>query len=186
MFSRLLVTGLLACGAYGAAAQTTPPTAFALEPDTLPKQIGRWYIPHYQSSTSVADTAAALVSLFVHKRLNGWWYLPAVPVGLAALQPTKTYINDRLVDTDPPPAWQVAIGVPLMVGGAGAIVLRYTTYSRRRLNAITHAYEAGQPIPAKFRRKLRPKHFVEAGMMRVSIVQQWQQAKAKAQAPLTR
>ena len=68
----------------------------------------------------------------------------------------------------------------------GAMVLRYTTYTRRRLNTITRAYEAGQPIPARLRRKLRAKHFVQAGMMRVAIVQQWQQYRAQQQGPVAR
>lgn len=189
MLLRLLSAALLTCGVYTASAQSTPvplgPAAIMV-PDTLPKHIGRWYIPHYQSSATVADTAAALVSLFQYKRLNAWWYLPIVPVGVAMLQPTKTYVNDRLYDTTPAPAWQWAVGVPAVVGGAGAIVLRYTTYTRRRLNTITRAYEAGQPIPAKLRRKLRAKHFVQAGMMRVAIAQQWQQMRAQLQAPASR
>lgn len=120
------------------------------------------------------------MSLFATKHLNAWWYLPAVPLGFSLLQPTKEYFNDQLVDTDPPPAWQVCIGIRMMAGSVGAMALRWKTYSRRRLEQVQRGYEAGKPIPARLRRRPKARHFAPAGAIRSSIVQAGQQQQLKA------
>ncbi|WP_460675565.1 hypothetical protein [Hymenobacter coalescens] len=183
MLTRLLSAALLAVLSGPALAQTpTAPIApLPTLPDSIPKQLGNWYLPHYQSSATVADTAGALLSLYATKRANTWWFLPLAPLGLAMVQPSKEYINDQLVDTDPPAAWQVAIGVPLMVGGAGIMVARLVKYSRSGLGQVQRDYEAGKPIPANLRRKLKPRHYAQAAIVRVAIVQSLQMEKLKAQ-----
>ncbi|WP_400194121.1 hypothetical protein [Hymenobacter sp. B81] len=183
MLPRFLFAGLLAVLSGPALAQspTAPIASLPTTPDSIPKQLGRWYLPHYQPSATVADTAGALLSLYATKRANTWWFLPLAPLGLAMLQPSKEYVNDRLVDTDPPAAWQVAIGVPLMVGGVGTMVARYVKYSRSGLAQIQRDYEAGKPIPAKLRRKLKPRHYAQAAIVRVAIVQSLQMEKLRAQ-----
>ncbi|GGF17224.1 hypothetical protein GCM10011383_30830 [Hymenobacter cavernae] len=141
--------------------------------------VGKWYLPYYDKHSMAADTAGALISLFVQKRTNAWLYLLGVPVGLSMLQPTVTSVNGRVVDKDPPPGWQVAIGVPVIGASALGYIMRLTTYSKIKLNTIQQNYEQGVPIPAKLRRKLKSKHFANAAYMREAVRRDLQAQKER-------
>jgi hypothetical protein len=166
-----------------APAQTSPAPISPLStvPDSIPKTFGRWYLPHYEQSAVVADTAGALVALFARKRTNTWWYLPIFGLGIAMIQPGESSTNGVRTGSIAPESWQYAVGIPLMIGGVAPIIGRLSTYSRDRLRTIQQAYEAGKPIPASLRRKLKPRYFASAAVMRVAIVQQLQMEKLRAQ-----
>ena len=177
--------GALALVFFGlrAPAQNLPAPISALPtvPDSIPKTFGRWYLPHYQTSPTVADTAGALVALFARKRVNTWWYLPIFGLGVAMVLPGEKTTNGVRTGSVPPESWQYAVGIPLMIGGVAPIIGRLSTYSRDRLRTIQQAYEAGKPIPASLRGKLKPRYFASAAIMRVAIVQQLQMEKLRAQ-----
>jgi hypothetical protein len=181
-FYVLLFLALIALNKRAEAQTVTPPISpIATIPDSIPKTFGRWYLPHYQQSSTVADTAGALVALFARKRSNTWWYLPIFGLGVALIQPGEKSTNGvRTGSVDPEP-WQYAVGIPLMAGGVASIISRLSIYSRDRLRTIQQDYEAGKPIPASLRRKLKPRYFANAAIMRVAIVQQLQMAKLRAE-----
>jgi hypothetical protein len=160
---------------------TAPISALPTVPDSIPKMFGRWYLPHYTQSGTVADTTGALVALFARKRVNTWWYLPIFGLGIAMIQPGESSTNGVRTGSIAPESWQYAVGIPLMIGGVAPIIGRLSTYSRDRLRTIQQAYEAGKPIPASLRRKLKPRYFASAAVMRVAIVQQLQMEKLRAQ-----
>lgn len=160
---------------------TAPISPLPTVPDSIPKTFGRWYLPHYQEIPTVADTTGALVALFARKRANTWWYLPVFGLGIALIVPGETTTNGVRTGSVAPDAWQYGVGIPLMIGGVAPIVGRLSTYSRDRLRLIQQAYEAGKPIPASLRRKLKPRYFASAAVMRVAIVQQLQMEKLRAQ-----
>lgn len=176
MLFRIITLGLLLNGcSYAAQAQSSAaPAVSPATPDSVPTTFGKWYLPAYQPNPSVADTAGALVSLYSRKRSNTWWWLPVSPLGLSFLQSGTQYVNGIKTKDLPPDSWQYAVGVPLLIGGVTAIVVRLSTYSRTDLAQVVRAYQAGQPIPAKLRRKLRPVYFANAAIMRVTIEQQLQ------------
>lgn len=175
----------LLLSAFGAAVQaqtvTAPISSLPTVPDSIPKTFGRWYLPHYEQNATVADTTGALVALFARKRLNTWWYLPVFGLGIAMIQPGERSTNGVRTGSIDPESWQYAVGIPLMLGGVAPIIGRLSTYSRDRLRTIQQAYEAGKPIPASLRRKLKPRYFASAAVMRVAIVQQLQMDKLRAQ-----
>ena len=160
---------------------TAPISSLPTAPDSIPRKFGRWYVPHYQPSPTVADTAGALVALFAAKRRNTWWFLPLSVVGAAMLAPGEKSTNGKRTETTPPEAWQYAVGIPVAGGGVAAIILRLSTYSRERLSLVQHEYELGKPIPATLRHKLKPRHFADAAILRTYIVQQLQLDKLRAQ-----
>ncbi|WP_157530637.1 hypothetical protein [Hymenobacter norwichensis] len=183
MFKRLLFMGALAAFASPAFAQSVqaPIAPQATIPDSIPTTFGKWYLARYEPSATVADTAGALVSLYATKRNNTWWWLPVAPLGLAFIQPGEESINGVKTRDIPPDSWQYVVGVPMMIGGVSAMVVRLSTYSRDNLRQIQHDYEVGKPIPAKLRRKLKPEYFASAAVMRVTIMQQLQLNKLKEQ-----
>ncbi|MCC3157981.1 hypothetical protein LJ737_12085 [Hymenobacter sp. 15J16-1T3B] len=174
MFKRLLLGGALAALATPGLAQTAP---LAAAPDSIPTMIGRWYLPHYQSSATVADSTGALLSLYVRKRSSAWLYLLGLPVGAAALQPNESSTGSVTTKT-PPEGWRIALGIPLVAASAGGYIARLATYSKTGLQQVQRDYESGKPVPARLRRRLKPKDFANAAAIRVSIVQQMQYQQA--------
>lgn len=184
MIKRLLVASALALLAIPVLGQNIAPAPIASHstaPDSIPTKFGKWYLSHYEPSATVADTTGALVCLFAKKRSNTWWWLPAAPLGLAFVQPGEEAVNGIKTRDIPPDSWQYAVGIPLMIGGISGIVVRLSTYSRDNLQQIQRNYESGKPIPAKWRRKLKPVYFANAAIMRVTIMQQLQMMKLKEQ-----
>lgn len=183
MNKRLLFTGALVLLASSLRAQTAPaPIApQSTVPDSIPTTFGKWYLPAYETSATVADTTGAMVCLFATKRNNTWWWLPIAPLGLAMIQPGERSVNGIKTGEIAPDTWQYAIGIPLIVGGLGGMVFRLGTYSREALRQVQLDYQAGKPIPAKWRRKLKPVHFANAAIMRVTITQQLQMMKLREQ-----
>lgn len=183
LYVRTLFLLVLAALSATAQAQTTtaPISSLPTVPDSIPKTFGRWYLPHYEQSSTVADTTGALVALFVRKRTNTWWYLPVFGLGIAMIQPGESRTNGVKTGSIAPDSWQYAVGIPLMIGGVAPIIGRLSTFSRSRLRTIQQEYEAGKPIPASLRRKLKPRYFASAAIMRVAIVQQLQMEKLRAQ-----
>lgn len=181
-FRTLFFLVLMACStATWAQTVTAPISPLPTAPDSIPKTFGRWYLPHYQQNAAVADTTGALVALFARKRANTWWYLPIFGLGIALIQPGERSTNGVRTGSIAPESWQYAVGIPLMIGGVAPIIGRLSTYSRDRLRTIQQAYEMGKPIPASLRRKLKPRYFASAAVMRVAIVQQLQMEKLRAQ-----
>jgi hypothetical protein len=183
LYIRTLFFLVLIAFSAKAQSQTAPAPISSLPtvPDSIPKTFGRWYLPHYEQNATVADTTGALVALFVRKRTNTWWYLPVFGLGIALIQPGERSTNGVRTGSIAPETWQYAVGIPLMIGGVAPIVGRLSTYSRSRLRTIQQEYEAGKPIPASLRRKLKPRYFASAAIMRVAIVQQLQMEKLRAQ-----
>ena len=183
MIKRLLIIGSLALATSPLFAQSAPaPIApQSTVPDSIPTTFGKWYLPAYETSTTVADTTGALVCLFATKRNNTWWWLPIAPVGLAFIQPGERSVNGIKTGEIPPDSWQYVVGIPLIAGGLGGMVFRLSTYSREALRQVQLDYQAGKPIPAKWRRKLKPLHFANAAIMRVTIMQQLQMMKLREQ-----
>lgn len=97
------------------------------------------------------------------------------------VQPGEKTTNGVRTGSVPPESWQYAAGIPLMIGGVAPIIGRLSTYSRDRLRTIQQNYELGRPIPASLRRKLKPRYFASAAIVRVAIVQQLQMEKLRAQ-----
>ncbi|MBJ6142111.1 hypothetical protein [Hymenobacter sp. BT559] len=180
-YTLLFLLLLAGCPAAQAQTATAPISPLSTVPDSIPRTFGRWYLPHYQESATVADTAGALVALFARKRANTWWYLPIFGLGIALIQPGEKTTNGVRTGSSPPDSWQYAAGIPLMIGGVAPIIGRLSTYSRSRLRTIQQDYEAGKSIPASLRRKLKPRYFASAAIIRVAIVQQLQMEKLRAQ-----
>lgn len=183
--NKLYFAFFLALASFSVKAQTQPVIApissLPTLPDSIPKTFGRWYLPAYQPTIGIADTAGALVSLFATKRQNTWWYLPVAVLGVALIVPGERTVNGVRTNSIPPDTWQYATGIPIMMGGVGTVIARLSTFSRARLSLIQHDYERGKPIPASIRRKLKPKYFAQAAIMRTSIIQQLQMEKFRAE-----
>lgn len=101
---------------------------------------------------TAADTVQAIQNLFRHRRTGAKW-----GVGLAAATSITPYIvgkatetESRIVRSDTHLIAGVLVSLPLWVL-AGK---KYSRYAVRRESEIIVAYQAGQPLPLKIKRRL--------------------------------
>ncbi|UYZ57665.1 hypothetical protein [Hymenobacter latericus] len=117
---------------------------------------------------SRTDTLEALSAMFTMKRRGGHLPLTLAMPGVA-LMSTKQREYDvysgSWVETAPS-GGAVAAGVLLMGGGLAYLLVRNSTYNLGTLQQLQINYDAGQPLPERYRRELRPRHFAKAAKWR--------------------
>ncbi|HET9505212.1 MAG TPA: hypothetical protein VFO93_16835 [Hymenobacter sp.] len=157
-----------------AAQSTTPPPPLGAAPTDAGAVLvlNNWYLPRYQASaTSGADTTGALLSLFRKRRYAGILYAVPLIAGIS--------LTFRLSSTDQNGRQQVAdkaisppLGIAVLAGTVVGFIVHASKFNKSHLVAVDRAYAAGTPIPARYRRLLRERHFAEAALLREAIAQQ--------------
>ena len=139
-----------------------------------------WYLPRYEAITSGADTTGALLSLFRKRRYAGFLYAIPFIVGMSLALPlssTDSYGQQHVASE----AISPPLGSVVLLATVVGFIAHATKFNKGHLLAVDHAYAAGQPIPAKYRRLLTPQHFAEAAYLRESLGQQMAREKMAAQ-----
>ncbi|MGY2134163.1 hypothetical protein ACW9KT_18165 [Hymenobacter sp. HD11105] len=133
-------------------------------------QVNGWHLPAYQPNGSEADTTGALLALFLKQRRAGYAFVIPLITGMFLAIPISTdhgsYTQTAEKAISPP------IGIPVIAATVVGFIVHSTSYNKAHLLAIDQAYLAEKPIPAKYRRRLRPQHFNEAACMREAFFQQ--------------
>lgn len=175
LFFRLAVAGALLFS-MPSLAQTAPPPlplgAAAADSGAV-LVFNNWYLPRYQpSATSGADTTGALLSLFRKRRYAGFLYTIPLIAGLSLALPisrTDQYGRQQRVTEE---AVSPPLGIAVLTGTLAGFIVHASKFNKRHLLAVDRAYAAGKPIPARYRRLLRERHFAEAALLREALAQQ--------------
>ncbi|HLK97711.1 MAG TPA: hypothetical protein VK364_08085 [Hymenobacter sp.] len=179
---------LLCTGSVTAQAQATtvpavtPPTAAPSDSGAVLIFNG-WYLPRFQPKGGEADTTGALLSLFRKRRRAGFAYVVPLMAGLMLALPissTDSYGQKTVADE----AISPPLGVAVLAGTVVGFIVHATKFNKGHLVAVDKAYAAGQPIPAKYRRKLNDTHFAEAAFLREALRQQMEREKQRQQVDL--
>ncbi|RZK20567.1 MAG: hypothetical protein EOO56_12555 [Hymenobacter sp.] len=132
-----------------------------------------WYLPRYRpSATSGADTTGALLSLFRKRRYAGFLYTIPLIAGLSLALPisrTDQYGRQQRVTQE---AASPPLGIAVLAGTLVGFIVHANKFNKQHLTTVDRSYAAGQPIPARYRRLLRERHFAEAALLREAIAQQ--------------
>lgn len=154
-------------------AQTTPTK---LTPPTVAPDSGAvllfngWYLPIYKPAGAEADTTGALLALFIKQRRAGYAFVIPFFTGMFLAVPLSTnhggYTQTAEKAISPP------LGIPILAATVVGFIIHSTAYNKGHLLAVDQAYAAGKPIPAKYRRRLKQHHFVEAAALREALFQQ--------------
>lgn len=142
-----------------------------------------WYLPSYKPVGAEADTTGALLSLFRKRRYAGYAYTIPFMVGMFLAVPissTNAYGQTTTADEAIAPP----LGIPILVATVVGFIVHATSYNKAHLLTVDQAYAAGQPIPAKYRRRLAPQHFTEAAFLREALFQQMQRENRQSQPTL--
>lgn len=156
------------------AAQTTapPPPGAAAADSGAVLVFNNWYLPRYQPGARAgADTTGALLSLFRKRRYAGFLYAVPLIAGMSLtfrLASTDQYGRQQVTDK----AISPPLGIAVLAGTAVGFIVHATKFNKSHLVAVDRAYAAGTPIPARYRRLLRERHFAEAAVLREAIAQQ--------------
>ncbi|WP_223649020.1 hypothetical protein [Hymenobacter psoromatis] len=157
------------------AAQTnvpTPPLGASPADAGAVLVFNNWYLPRYQASASSgADTTGALLSLFRKRRYAGFLYTIPFIVGVSLALPLST-TDSRGQQHVASEAISPPLGIAVLAGTLVGFVVHANRFNKDHLLAINRAYAAGQPIPARYRRLLRDRHFAEAALLREGLAQQ--------------
>ncbi|UOR04165.1 hypothetical protein MUN82_14570 [Hymenobacter aerilatus] len=140
-----------------------------------------WYLPRYQPTGAEADTTGALLSMFRRQRRGGYVYTIPFIVGVSLSLPIST-TDSYGQQVTAEKAIAPPLGVPILAGTIVGFILHANTYNKKHLLAVDQAYAAGQPIPAKYRRRLKPVHFEEAAQMRMLLREQMEYDQRHPQA----
>jgi len=132
-----------------------------------------WYLPRYQPQGSEADTTGALLSMFRRRRVAGYAFTIPFIVGMTLALPIST-TDSYGRTTVASEAISPPLGVAVLAGTFAGFIVHANTYNKKHLLAVDHAYAAGKPIPAKYRRGLKQLHFEEAAYLREALRQQMQ------------
>lgn len=129
-----------------------------------------WYLPRYQPTGAEADTTGALLSLFIKQRRAGYAFVIPFMTGMFLAVPISTnhggYTQTAEKAISPP------LGIPILAATIAGFIVHATAFNKGHLLAVDRAYAAGEPIPAKYRRRLKPQHFTEAAALREALFQQ--------------
>ncbi|WP_324672737.1 hypothetical protein [Hymenobacter sp. GOD-10R] len=148
-----------------------PPTASADSGAVL--LFNGWYLPRYQPKAAEADTTGALLSMFRRRRVAGYAFTIPFIVGMSLALPissTDSYGRTTVASE----AISPPLGIAVLAGTFAGFIVHANTYNKKHLLAVDHAYAAGKPIPAKYRRGLKQQHFAEAAYLREALRQQMQ------------
>ncbi|MBO3271467.1 hypothetical protein [Hymenobacter defluvii] len=142
-----------------------------------------WYLPRYQPAGAEADTTGALLSMFRRQRRGGFVYTIPFIVGMSLSLPIST-TDSYGQQVTAEKAIAPPLGVPILAGTIVGFILHANAYNKKHLLTVDQAYVAGQPIPSKYRRRLKPVHFQEAAQMRLLLREQmeYEQRHPQAQA----
>jgi hypothetical protein len=160
-------------------AQSTSASLPLVPPATAPADSGAvllfngWYLPRYQPQGAEADTTGALLSMFRRRRVAGYAFTIPFIVGMSLALPissTDSYGRTTVASE----AISPPLGIAVLAGTLAGFIAHANTYNKKHLIAVDHAYAAGKPIPAKYRRNLKQQHFEEAAYLREALRQQMQ------------
>ncbi|MCC3157977.1 hypothetical protein LJ737_12065 [Hymenobacter sp. 15J16-1T3B] len=139
MRKQLFVTGALLLAAFGAYAQDAPALPAVPQPPPDPTLVN-----------PATDSAQAVRNLFRKRRNGGTAYTSVGGLVLA----TGVLAGPFSLGTTE----SVAISVPFLAVGIGKLV----RFGHKKENAIVKQYQAGKPLPAAVRKRLRQEHFAPA------------------------
>ncbi|GAB3831169.1 hypothetical protein [Hymenobacter jeollabukensis] len=139
MRKQLFVTGALLLAALGARAQDTPVLPAVPQPPPDPTLV-----------KPATDSVQAVRNLFRKRRNGGTAY---TSVGGLVLATGVLAGPFSLGATE-----SVAISVPFLAVGVGKLV----RFGHKKEEAIIKQYQAGKPLPAAVRKRLRQEHFEPA------------------------
>lgn len=172
----LLLIGWLArpLATHAQTAPPAPPLGTTAADEGAVLVFNNWYLPRYQASAaSGADTTGALLALFRKRRYSGGFlYLVPFTVGISLALPlsrTDQYGRQQRVTEE---AVSPPLGSAILVAALAGFIAHATKFNKGHLIAVDRAYAAGQPIPARYRRLLRARHFAEAAVLREALAQQ--------------
>jgi len=176
MFSMRWAACLLAaflCSLPLAAQTTAPPPLGAAAADSGAVLVfNNWYLPRYQPGARAgADTTGALLSLFRKRRYAGYLYTIPFIVGVSLALPlssTDQYGRQHVASE----AISPPLGSAVLAAGLVGFIVHANRFNKSHLIALDRAYATGTPIPARYRRLLRDRHFAEAAVLREAIAQQ--------------
>ncbi|OGX82778.1 hypothetical protein BEN49_02640 [Hymenobacter coccineus] len=183
LLALLLLGSSVAFAQSGAASAPTPSPALGAAPADSGAVLvfNNWYLPRYRATaTSGADTTGALLSLFRKRRTAGYLFLIPYAVGASLALPiatTDTY-GQRHVASE---AISPPLGITILAATVAGFVAHANKFNKNHLLAVDRAYYAGQPVPAKYRRLLKPRHFADAAYLREALNQQMAREKMTAQ-----
>lgn len=131
-----------------------------------------WYLPSYKpSAASGADTTGALLSLFRKRRYAGVLYTIPFIAGISLALPLST-ADSRGQQHVASEAISPPIGSAILAATVVGFIVHANRFNKSSLLTIDHAYAAGKPIPARYRRLLTDRHFAEAALLREALAQQ--------------
>jgi hypothetical protein len=107
------------------------------------------------------DTLDAVRGLFMKRRTAGAWPLVILlPVAriLTGSGATSSNTSPYAPKTSPPSDNSVGLGLGLMGAGLVYMLVHNAPYTNNRYLELSQAYNNGQPLPTRFREKLRPRH----------------------------
>lgn len=173
LFCLFVTLGLSLPLAAQSPAPSPPPLGAAPADSGAVLVLNNWYLPPYKATaTSGADTTGALLSLFRKRRYAGILYAIPLIAGLSLALPisrTDQYGRQQAVTTE---AASPPLGIAILAGTVAGFIVHASKFNKNHLVAVDRAYAAGQPIPARYRRLLRERHFAEAALLREAIAQQ--------------
>lgn len=159
------------------AAAIAPPRPGAAPDSGAVLVFNGWYLPRYDQATAgAADTTGALLALFRAQRKGGWLFTVPFIVGMSLALPISTTDSNgqKHVASE---AISPPIGSAVLVAGLVGFIAHATRYNKSHLVAVDHAYAAGQPLPAHYRRRLSSGHFAEAAYLRNALAQQMERER---------
>lgn len=154
----------------GIAKAETPLLATSMGADSLRRSAAP-RTPGQVVASARQDTLDAITALFMMKRVNGEWPLALALPGLRLMSSGTREYNPGTGSWDETPASAGAVAAGLGLAGVGLtyMLVRHTTYSYEKLNALHAACAAGAPIPAQYRAQLQPRHFAKAGKWKTRL-----------------
>ncbi|QIX62223.1 hypothetical protein HER32_13955 [Hymenobacter sp. BT18] len=154
----------------GMAKEENPLPAPGTGPDSLRRSADP-LTPGPVAASARQDTLDAITALFMMKRVNGEWPLALALPGLRLMSGGTREYNPVTGSWEETPASGGAVAAGLGLAGVGLtyMLVRHTTYSYEKLNALHAACAAGAPIPAQYRAQLQPRHFAKAGKWKARL-----------------
>ncbi|MCR5887308.1 hypothetical protein LRS06_05840 [Hymenobacter sp. J193] len=154
----------------GTANEENPLLAPGIGTDSLRRSAAQ-LMPEQVLANARQDTLDAVTALFMMKRVSGEWPLALALPGLSLMSGGTREYNPVTGSWDETPASGGAVAAGLGLAGVGLtyMLVRHTTYSYEKLNALHAACAAGAPIPAQYRAQLQPRHFAKAGLWKARL-----------------
>ncbi|HLK97710.1 MAG TPA: hypothetical protein VK364_08080 [Hymenobacter sp.] len=147
LFQKAGLVALLWLAAAGLAQAQTP----SLESETFKQKLRSQYLRN--------DTAQAIITLYSRRQVGGatWIVSGALAAARAAIAGgSTTTVNGVVVDRQSANIGAIMLVTAPIVGyGLGKMI----HYSNTRLDQQLASYAAGQPLPRRLRRKLKPRFF---------------------------